>query len=380
MKGFFTKTKIFLISTLVMISSIYHYSQDSSKIIMLSRDIGPIVDLDEKLEYNILPKYRENFVSAMFYFSADSLYHCKVRLRNDNTFTDTILTLNYNSIRNTAMRVQYLESIKKGYSNFNMENVKLIFANNEEVKNIVKMEERSVKTSNEINARSYEFTFVKELPLSKQNIDYSQLVESDNYFGASFGVFYNSTKFNKFSEIFNLLEENIPADGYEITKSDLSFNSFPIFSLSSFLIISKNFMIELKYGFNVKTGTQHYLSYTTFISSLGYLQPVFKNTKLYGAIGFTGLDFDAFNNYGVVINENSGSLESIKLNGKAKGIKVSLGVKYNLSLSFIIDLIASQNFYSDLEIINTEGYQIPNIPKININGFDIGIGFSVTNN
>ena len=140
-------------------------------------------------------------------------------------------------------------------------------------------------------------------------------------------------------------------------------------------------MFELKYGFNITTAiTSQYLSYTTFIASLGYLQPVFKNTKLYGAIGFTGLDFDAFNNYGVVINENSGSLESIKLNGRAKGVKLSFGVKYNLSPSFIIDLIASQNFYSDLEIINTEGYQIPNIPKVNINGFDIGIGFSVTNN
>ncbi len=77
---------------------------------------------------------------------------------------------------------------------------------------------------------------------------------------------------------------------------------------------------------------------------------------------------------------NSGMLESIKLSGRAIGIKLSFGIKFNLSSSFILDLTASQNFYSDLEIINTEGYQIPNIPKININSFDIGIGFSVINN
>jgi hypothetical protein len=346
---------------------------------MLSKDIGPIVDLNEKMEYNILPSFKETFVSAMFYLSADSLYKCKLNLRKDQIVTDTTLTLNYNSIRNTAFRVQYLESIKKGHSTFNMQNVELIYANNEEVKNIVKMEERSVKTSNEINARSHEFTFVKELPLSKQNIDYSQLVESDNYFGASFGVFYNSTKFNEFSEIFNLLEENIPADGYEITKSDLSFNSFPIFSLSSFLIISKNFMIELKYGFNIPGNQSDHLSYTTFLGSLGYLKPILKNTSLYGAVGLTGIDFGVMNNYNSDINNNSGVLESIKLSGRAIGIKLSFGIKFNLSSWFVLDLTASQNFYSDLEILNTEGYQIPNIPKVNINGFDIGIGFSVTN-
>ena len=78
-----------------------------------------------------------------------------------------------------------------------MQNVELIYANNEEVKNIVKMEERSVTISKEINPKLYEFTFVKELPLNKQNIDYSQFVESDTYFGASFGVFYNSASFNE---------------------------------------------------------------------------------------------------------------------------------------------------------------------------------------
>ncbi len=132
------------------------------------------------------------------------------------------------------MRVQYLESIKKGYSSFNMQNVELIFANNEEVKNIVKMEERSVKISKEINPKSYEFTFVKELPLSKQNIDYSQFIERDTYFGVSFGVFYNSASFKELGNLFNLLEENIPEPGYEIAKSNLSFNSFPIFSFFKF--------------------------------------------------------------------------------------------------------------------------------------------------
>jgi hypothetical protein len=87
----------------------------------------PIVDLNEKIEYNILPKYKENFVSAMFYLSADSLYKCKLNLRKDQIVSDTTLTLNYNSIRNTAMRVQYLESIKKGYSSFNMQNVEIDF-------------------------------------------------------------------------------------------------------------------------------------------------------------------------------------------------------------------------------------------------------------
>ncbi len=369
-----------IILLLFIIPNLICFSQDSSKIIMLSKDIGPIVDLNEKLEYNILPRVKESFVSAMFYLSADSLYKCKLKLRKDQTVTDTTLMLNYSSIRNSAMRVQYLESIKKGHSNFNMQNVKLIFANNEEVENIVKMEESSLAISKKINPKLYEFTFVKELPLNKQNIDYAQFIESDNYFGASFGILYNSENFNELRRIFNLLEENIPEPGYEITKSDLTFNSFPIFSFSSNLIIFKNLMFELKYGFNITPSSYQYLSYTTFLASLGYLQPVLKNTKLYGAIGFTGVDFDAFKSYNVAINEDKSMLESITLNGRTKGVKLSLGIKYNVSSSFIIDLIASQNFYSDLEIINTGSYQIPYTPSMNIDSYDIGISFSVINN
>ncbi len=369
-----------IILLLFIIPNLICFSQDSSKIIMLSKDFGPIVDLNEKLEYNILPRLKENFVSAMFYLGTDSLYHCKVKLRKDEAVSDTTISLSYSSIRNSAMRVQYLENLKKGNSNFNMQNVELIFANNEEVENIVKMEDRSVAISKEINPKLYEFTIVKELPLNKQNIDYSKFIENNNYFGASFGMLYNSANFNKLGEIFNLLEENIPEPGYKIAKSDLTFNSFPIFTLSSFLIISKNFMFELKYGFNISTSTNEYLSYSSFLASLGYLQPVIKNIKIYGAIGFTGVDFDAFKNYNVEINEHGAVLESIALSGRAKGVKLSLGIKYNVSSSFIIDLTASQNFYSNLEIINSYNYQTPDIPRIDFDSIDIGISFSVTNN
>ena len=369
-----------LLLLLFIIPNLICHSQDSSKIIMLSKDIGPIVDLNEKLEYDILPRFKENFVSAMFYLGADSQYKCKLNLLKDQTVTDTTLILSYNSIRNTAMRVQYIESIKKGNNNFNIQNVELIFANSDEVKNIVKREEKSVTISKEINPKLYQFTFVKELPLNKQKIDYSKFIERDTYFGVSLGVLYNSASFNELGVLFNLLEENIPEDGYEIAKSDLHFNSFPIFSLSSFIIISKKFMLELKYGFNITTSSQKFLSYTTFLASLGYLQPVLKNTKLYGAIGFTGVDFDAFKNYHGVIDEYSGTLESINLNGRAKGVKLSFGIKYNISSSILIDINASQNFYSDLEIINTEGYQLPDIPSIDLDSYDIGISLSVINN
>ena len=65
--------------------------------------------------WNIIfcPGLKKNFVSAMFYLSADSLYKCKLNLRKDQIVTDTTLTLNYNSIRNTSVQSAVLRKHKE---------------------------------------------------------------------------------------------------------------------------------------------------------------------------------------------------------------------------------------------------------------------------
>lgn len=378
MKNLNSLRKIFF--TLMVLSSFYCYSQDSSKIIILSKDIGPIIDLNEKLEYNILPVFKQNFLSAMYYMDTDSLYYCKVRLSVREAIKDTTFQVGYNSIQNTAMRVQYFENIKKGNNNFGMQNVELIFANNEEVKNIVKMEKKSVSTSKELDPKSYKFTIAKKLPLNKQNIDYSQFIKKNSYLGVSVGLLFNNSNFDALGKIFNILEENIPEPGYEIPKSNLKFNTFPIFSFSSFIIISKKFLLELNYGFRITSDEEQYLSYNLFTASVGYMIPTFKKTVSFAKIAYTGLEFDAFNRYYSYVSERSSQLESITLTGRASGLKVSLGMKFILSSLLSFDLVGSYNFYPSINVINNYVDSSIEFPTLNLDSFEIGLSFCFTNN
>ncbi|HEX9252440.1 MAG TPA: hypothetical protein VF870_09365, partial [Ignavibacteriaceae bacterium] len=64
---------------IVLVTAVsFSYAQDSSKIIILSDGIGLLVDSLERKEYEILPIFEDNFISAVFYLGSDNQYYCKV--------------------------------------------------------------------------------------------------------------------------------------------------------------------------------------------------------------------------------------------------------------------------------------------------------------
>ena len=359
---------IFLISAASL-----NYSQDSSKIIILSKDIGLVLDSQEKVEYKILPKFDKNFINAIFYLDTDSQYYCSVKLKSGDYVKDSTFILSYGSIRNIAARIQYIENKKKGEVDFDVKNLELKFADGTEAKNL------SEERNKIINIKKDTSKNLRKLPINKLNLDYSEIIKKDFDVGISAGIIYNSAKFDGLGKIFNILEENIPEAPYEIPKSNFTFKASPIYRFSSIFIYKNTVMGEIEYSFSLHDDNYTNLDYKTFSISLSYLIPTFKNPYPYATIGYSASKIKVIKNYNVLVNDRNGSLESITLEGNAKGLKASIGTMYNFTkntgVNAGINIWVSYKLYPKTEINQRSNIYFENSPTVNMNGFELGLSF-----
>ena len=367
-----TVFKTYIIMVLVTAAS-FNYAQDSSKIIILSKDVGLVVDSEERKEFEILPRFNENFISAVFCLSPDTQYYCYVKLKSGDFIKDSIINFSYGSIRNTAVKIQTIESKKKGETNFNIQNVELKFADGKDVKNLALEQSRIILDNKKplLNLR--------KLPINRLDLDYFEIIERDFTMGLSAGIIYNSAKFDGLDKIFNVLEENIPESPYKIPKSDFTFKASPIYRFSSVFIYRNTLMGEIEYAFNNHDQDYSNLDYKSFVISMSYIIPVFKNPYPYIGLGYSVAKFSVIKSYGVYINDSQGSLESITLHGNAKGLKTSIGLMYNLNRNIGVNIWGSYKFYPKVEVNQSSNYFIQNVPITDINGFEIGLSIYLRN-
>ena len=348
------------------------YAQDSIKIIILSKDVGSVVDAGERKEFNIFPTYSENFISAYFYQSADSQYYCSLKLQSDSAVKDSILKFNYASIRSVAAKIQYQESQKLGKTDFKLENVVLVFADGSEAKEILQ------KQSNLVFKEKRPKSTVQNLPINRVEMDYSELIEGNFVLGISAGyIFHNSAEFEGLGEIFNILEEKLSNQTYNVPKTNLSFKVSNLFRFSSLFIYKRNYMGEMVFNFSPATDEQTSLEYKSFSISLSYLFTVLKNLTPYASLGYSASKFIAYHRYG--INLGGGTLESITLEGNVKGIMLSLGVIYNFSSNVAVNLFGNYKFYSDAVVQTQDYYYGATVPTVEAKCFEIGLSINFTN-
>ena len=96
-----------------LIMSSVNFAQDSSKIVILSDQVGPVIDLDERNNYGFFQPFKEDFLHAVIYLTPDSQYNCKVRYKSGELLKDTVIVYNYGSIRSMATKVQYVGESKE---------------------------------------------------------------------------------------------------------------------------------------------------------------------------------------------------------------------------------------------------------------------------
>jgi hypothetical protein len=358
--------KNYLIIVLLTITS-FDYAQDSSKIIILSKDVGMIVDSEERKEYEIFPSFAENFLNAVYYLSPDSQYYCSVKLKSGDSVIDSVINLSYTSIRNTAVRIQSLESKKKGNKDFDVQNVELRFADGEDVKNLAYEQDKiKIEKTNSLSLN-------RKLPTNRLDLNYSEIIERDFEFGLSAGIMYNSANFDGLGQIFNILEENIPEEPYEIINSDFTFKASPLFRFSSMLIFRNTIIGEIEYAFNSHSDDYSNLDYKTFAISICYILPLLKNPYPYLTLGYSAAKFSVVKNYGVQVDSLRGNLESITLDGNAKGLKTSIGIMYNFTPKVGVNFYGNYKFYPEVKLDQQSFTFIQNVPTVNINGFEIGL-------
>ena len=87
----------FFLPLLLLITPKYNYAQDSSKIVILSKNVGAVIDLDERNNYGFFQPFKENFIDAVIFLSSNNQYYCKIRYRLGELFRDTIINYGYGS-------------------------------------------------------------------------------------------------------------------------------------------------------------------------------------------------------------------------------------------------------------------------------------------
>ncbi len=352
----------FIAGLLIVISfaaSTFCLAQDSTKIVILSDKIGAIVNAKEREEYKILPKFGDDFISAIFYVDSDNRYYCKVRLKDGNSFKDSIISYSYYSIKNIAVRVQTKE---KGV-NFNPYYVKL------------KLNDGSIleDQDQEINLSESDKVLIGYLPLAETDSDYSQFIEKSLEVGLTTGIIITSYDYKELSHIFHLIAQKVVRDPSQISESDFAVNSFPLFSFSSMFILHEIISIEFEYSFGSGTKGSSSVSYESFTGSVAYLYPLSHNVSPYLSIGYKGFNFTASQNYGLpIVKDSVGTLESISLNGKGGGLKLSVGVIYKISDFFSINLFGGYVLSTQLNFDKKYSSYIENNISYNADGFEIG--------
>ncbi len=348
------------------------YSQDSMKVIILSEGVGSFVDYEERQMHNIFPTFGKNFVSAYFYQNPDSQYYCKIILITGTSTRDSVLKFDYAAIRNIAARIQYYENQKAGKTDFKLENVVLSFADGSEAKETVSQQ------SNIVLKDKKSLSTLRNLPIKKMDLDYSELIEKNFVLGISAGyILYNSTKYKDLGQIFNILEEKLSNENHTIPKTNLSFEASNLFRLSSLLIYKRNYMLELVFNFSPSSDEQTSLENKSFSISLSYLFTVLNKLTPYTSIGYSTSKFTAYHRYGVSLG--GGTLESITLEGSVKGIMLSLGLLYHFSSNVAVNLFGNYKFYSDAVVQPHDYSPGTTFPTFEAKGYEIGLSINFTN-
>lgn len=359
-------SKVFLA---IILSAYFQHAligQDSTKIIIINEKIGPIVDLNEKAEYNLLPNFGNEFVSAKFYLSQDSLYKCDIVTNNGIVVKDTTIVFSFNAIRNIAIKIKYTDNIKKGITDYNYTNLKLNYADNtvvEKIEKTIDKEIENTKSTYEQNSRNF-----YRLPTNRLNLNYEKIIERKFTLGLSLGMGFSTNNYSGIDILYKKVEEklNLPSRLTEFTNGAL-------FKISSFLVTHTNIVFNFNYSFNFVNETADECDVSIANFSIGYLYPIIEKTNLYTSLGLSSLAFRTRVHYN--FSTENGYLEYIDMNGNNKGLRIEIGVLSRLTSIINLNLSVAYYMYPQLRLTNTQDVQLQNKPNIYTNNFEFGLNF-----
>jgi len=357
-------SKVLIVGTLILFQSSLCFAQDSSRIIILSSRVGTSIDSEERDYYRLFQSY-DDFNEAVIYQGTDSLFYYKITLLKDGSLKDTTFKISYKLMINWAGRIKYFELLKKGDLKFKTSSITLHYANGEIVKT-----PKPYKNKLEIIGS------IKRIPLSDKKLDHEKLIKKDFQLGVSFGVVQNLATFDGLGDVFNLLEKNIPEDPYVVEKTNFTFNATPLFRIGILGLYKNMIMGEIEYSSSIKNNDYSNLDYGSFIVSVSYLYQFSQTVLPYLSAGYMGYNFEVVKNYSVIVNDSNGRLESITLNGNAKGPVFGLGIIFNIAPMVNVNLFGRYKILGNPKVIQDNRQNLSDFEtNVDANGFEIGATF-----
>ena len=356
--------KMLIVGMVILFQTTLCFAQDSSKIIILSSKVGTSIDSEERDYYKLFQTY-DDFNEAVIYQGTDSLFYYKITFFEDGSLKDTTFIISYGLMINWAGRIEHFELLKKGDYKLDPASITLRYANGEIVQ---------VPAADKNKFQISGYNFLKRIPLNEKKLDSEKLIHKEFEIGVSFGFIYNSATFDGLGNVFNLLEEKIPDDSHVIQKSDYTFNATPLFSIGILGLYKNMILGEFEYSLSIHDNDYSTLNYGSFLISVSYLFQFSQSVLPYLSAGYMGYDFEVVKDYGVIVRGTNGRLESITLNGNAKGPVFGLGVIFNIAPRVNINLFGRYKVLGNPKAKPSQYYNPSDFEtNIDANGFEIGV-------
>lgn len=347
------------------------FSQDSVRIYILSKDIGPVITSDERKQYDLFPKLKDEFISGFFVMHKERFY-LYYSVKKENQPADTLISYTYISYLNTSKRIQAIKNKEKNLkTDPTIEYIDTVISipllsgisQSSDFNKIVNLEEMKKMEESMIEKEK-----PKLLPLVKSEVDVNSLLKSQLMFYLGAGPAFR-TGLDNINKIYNMYEETITFKE-KVPLSSENYTPGLLINISTLLIFRDFIFAEINYSFTPYGKTTDRIDYSSFEASLGYRYKLSPSLYPYISAGYTGNHFFYDKTYNKYIEHPGGynvDLLSIKVDGNSKGFDLKGGLMYESANVLIL------NFYAGYQFMKRVTINEPYYLNINAGGFIAGL-------
>lgn len=358
-----------ILTILIILLTVSSASGQHKKQVLLSEKVGLVIDKAEKTKYQLFYKIK-GFTEAVIYSDSTGNYYSIIQSENDSKVKkDTMIYYKEEDIIKLAEQIQFFDEIQNGSHSFGEVTASIITKN--DIVYIVLKEDiskRITKTSQD-NKTSFHFY---EFPKSNQR-------NKKNYpdFGFGYSMSYSNIDFSPVTNYVNNVENYLISKGFDVKKSNLNLDNYPVSTLSTFIRLYKDFGLSAEIGLRNIGGFSDfryfsiYLQYHFRLRNSDWLQP-------HLALGVKSLRYTISFHYHDYNAEQTEYLEEIKSEGESLGFLIKAGtevrmIEFSEASSFVFDVFCKYAFIREQESAEYYGYKT----KLNLSNISAGAGIKI---
>lgn len=324
------KKLIFLLAAgIVFLMQYSAKAQDSVEVVIVSHLVGPFIEPEEHDYYNIF-SVDNNFLLAYFTRDSIDLYSAHIIYFDDKGLQERKINIKEKSLVNLGERINNNEKFKAGNYKIGSDPAILEFV-------WIKKDDININVLNQQKTSS-------DYPLLKKtDADYKKFFSHYPRFGMGLGLTYLNFNFDELLVLTNAIDNYYYNKGFYVSPRALDYKAGPVFRFKGLVDFTSTLSASLMVEYNISNSDINYNSFTlmglyTYKDLSEYFNP-------FAGVGYTRNNFNITVDYGsATVDTLGGMLESVKVDGGTEGLIAEAGIKALFGNSFSIGIAADYYF------------------------------------